>query len=61
MLQQKKLDCLDDPLQKYFPGFSVKNPFNSDAITIRYANSISLSLAMRPGLMQYEPAQVEEN
>ena len=35
LLQQKKLHCLDDPLQKYFPEFRVKNPFNSDTITIR--------------------------
>ena len=35
LLQDKEIDCLDDPLEKYFTKFYIDNPFNNDAITIR--------------------------
>lgn len=35
LVEDRKIDCLDDPLRKYAAKFSVKNPFNDDIITIR--------------------------
>ena len=35
LLEAGSIDCLDDPLEKYVPSFQVKNPFNSNKITIR--------------------------
>jgi hypothetical protein len=42
LLQEKKLECIDDSLQKYSPEFSVKNPFNKDSITIRWVIGIRI-------------------
>ncbi|XP_028397724.1 beta-lactamase-like protein 2 [Dendronephthya gigantea] len=35
LLQDKRLDCLDDPLKKYLPEFSVKSVNIKDSVTIR--------------------------
>lgn len=35
LLETGRIDCLDDPLEKYEPRFQVRNSFNQQKITIR--------------------------
>ncbi|KAJ7393002.1 hypothetical protein OS493_008250 [Desmophyllum pertusum] len=43
LLETGRIDCLDDPLEKYEPRFQVKNPFNQQKITIRPPREVPCS------------------
>lgn len=36
LFENRTIYSLDDPVKKYIPEFSVKNPFNNEQITLRY-------------------------
>ena len=40
LYHEKKVQILDDPFKKYLPEFSIKDPFNSHDITLRWVRIV---------------------